>query len=88
MDSDVYKDQDSSKDQFYPSDDVLPQQQPQQQTARTHAEQQPFAVRNRSRSEDNHSSVLKKPRRRRTAFTHAQLAFLERKFLVNKRLTR
>lgn len=32
---------------------------------------------------NNHSSSIKpcrKPRRRRTAFTHAQLAYLERKF--------
>lgn len=29
----------------------------------------------------------KKPRRRRTAFTHAQLAYLERKFRVQKYLS-
>ena len=39
----------------------------------------------RQRGDD--SSLLRKPRRRRTAFTHAQLAFLERKFRTQKYLS-
>ena len=41
-------------------------------------------ARNR-RSEEG--GTLKKPRRRRTAFTHAQLAYLERKFRAQKYLS-
>ena len=38
-------------------------------------------------SSDEESVVNKKPRRRRTAFTHSQLAFLERKFGTQKYLS-
>ncbi|GAB6032250.1 hypothetical protein CHUAL_010890 [Chamberlinius hualienensis] len=37
--------------------------------------------------EEGTVTKLKKPRRRRTAFTHAQLAYLERKFRVQKYLS-
>ena len=35
----------------------------------------------------NSSNMNKKPRRRRTAFTHAQLVFLERRFRAQKYLS-
>ena len=41
-------------------------------------------ARNRRNEE---GAALKKPRRRRTAFTHAQLAYLERKFRAQKYLS-
>ena len=44
---------------------------------------------NRRGTEMDNSVLInnKKPRRRRTAFTHAQLAFLERKFRAQKYLS-
>lgn len=38
-------------------------------------------------SEDQGSGGVKKSRRRRTAFTHSQLAFLERRFRLQKYLS-